>query len=62
MLSNADLLEPVAPPSARALHRGKKVLAKRLVARINAVPHRLYASRSWAWAGFSSAATSAQAR
>jgi DNA adenine methylase len=45
MLSNApDLLEPVVPTRPPAAYiGGKKVLAKRLVARINAVPHRLYA-------------------
>jgi DNA adenine methylase len=45
MLSNVlDQLEPVSPTRPPAPYiGGKKMLAKRLVARINAVPHRLYA-------------------
>ncbi|PTR05141.1 MULTISPECIES: DNA adenine methylase [unclassified Novosphingobium] len=45
MLSNVlDQLKPVSPTRPPAPYiGGKKMLAKRLVAQINAVPHRLYA-------------------
>jgi DNA adenine methylase len=64
MLSTQAAAEPLAPidpirPPAPWIG-GKKVLARRLVARINAVPHTIYAEPSWAWAGSSSAATSAR--
>jgi DNA adenine methylase len=62
MLSNAlDQLEPVSPTRPPAPYiGGKKMLAKRLVARINAVPHRLYAEPFVGMGGVFSAATSAR--
>jgi hypothetical protein len=46
-------------PPARALDR-RQVLARRLVARINAVPHTIYAEPFVGMGGSSSAATSAR--